>query len=166
MEVFPLGESRQASHSSACSFRPVDFRDELGSSPQGEFNFSFRTREEDKLLIAALKAWILLLEADDSPRPPPSGVMVQAEADAELTAVLARSLQILGSHGILHPVLSVRVWMISFWASVFSAFLPASAPGDLNVMEGTFHCQNTFRRFCLPHYTQWQGGQGVHRLSI
>lgn len=70
MEVFPLGESPQASHSSACSFRPVEFMDELGSSPQGEFNFSFVAREEDELSIAALKGWILPLEAHGSPIGP------------------------------------------------------------------------------------------------
>lgn len=59
MEVFLLGISPKVSYSSACSLLPVEFTDELGSSPQGKFNFSFWARKVDELSISASEGGVM-----------------------------------------------------------------------------------------------------------
>lgn len=67
----------------------VEFLDELGSSPEGELNISFRACEEGELSIAASEGGLMPSEVEDSAGLPPSGVLAQSEADVELAAVLA-----------------------------------------------------------------------------
>lgn len=57
--------------------------------PTGALNFSSRAHRDDELSIAASEGGLLPSDADDSPGLPPSGVMVQAEFEVELAAVLA-----------------------------------------------------------------------------
>lgn len=46
MAVLSLGKFPRASHCPACSVPPVEFLDELGSSPMGELNFSFARSDQ------------------------------------------------------------------------------------------------------------------------
>lgn len=102
MEVSP-----KVSDYSACSFLPVEFTDELGSSAQGKLYISFWAREVDELSISASEGGLMPSEADDSPG-------CQLPCLPELP-------QISGWNEILNPALSVCGWMIGFWAQFLSS---------------------------------------------
>lgn len=75
-----LGESLWTSRASARSFPQLQLPSEIGGSPLGEFNISFRAPEDEEFSIAALEDELLPLDAEDSPGLPPLGVTAQTES--------------------------------------------------------------------------------------
>ncbi len=109
----PPGTPPRTSYSSR-SEHPVRFPGDFDGLSHGAHSISFGAPSVDRMSIAALGDGLTSSEDEGAVGLPPSGVVVTAAPDPELTAMLARAAMSIGLEVNRPPVPSPRGWTIGF----------------------------------------------------